>query len=165
MSLELPNLILGVKMMNNRTVSWKILMLAAILPILILVAISVSLGGTYPPEAFKRFGNALLTSYIVMGLLLIGNLFFYADSRHKPTAPFVGMLVAVIIGVGISWAMVSYQDLLLEANSGLRAQILSNIVHLLVSGTAMAIAAMLAIGSTFAVITGRPRSILFQEEE
>jgi hypothetical protein len=55
--------------------------------------------------------------------------------------------------------------LLLEANSGLRAQVLSNIVHLLVSATAMLLAAVLAIGTTFAMITGRKRSILFEEEE
>ena len=152
-------------MMNSNRISWKLLLLAALLPILVLVTISVSLGGTYAPEAFKRFGNALLTSYIMMGLLLIANLFFYADSRHKPAAPFVGMFVAVLVGIGIAWSLVSYQDLLLEANSGLRAQVLSNIVHLLVSGTAMMLAAILTIGATFAVITSRPRRLLFKEEE
>jgi len=152
-------------MMNRSSISWKLLLLAAILPILVLVTISISLGGKYPPEAFKRFGNALLTSYVLMGILLIGNLFFYADSRRKPAAPFVGMFVAVLVGIVISWALVSYQDLLLEANSGLRAQVLSNIVHFLVSGTAMMLAAILTIGSTFAVITSRPRRLLFKEEE
>lgn len=145
--------------------SWRILGLAAILPILVLVAIDISLGDDIHPESFKRFGNAVLTSYVMMGIILMGNLFFYADSRHRPMAPFIGMMFAVGVGVLISWALVSYQDLLLEANSGLRSQMLSNIVHLLVSGTAMLLASILALGATFATITGRERRVLFEEEE
>ena len=94
----------------------------------------------------------------------IGNLFFYADSRHRPSAPVVGMFFAVGIGMLIAWALISQDDLLLEANSGLRAQMLSNVVHLLVSGTAMLVASLLAVGFTFAAITGRERRILFEEE-
>jgi hypothetical protein len=145
--------------------SWRILGLAAILPILVLVAIDISLGDDIHPESFKRFGNAVLTSYVLMGIILMGNLFFYADSRHRPMAPFVGMMFAVGVGILIAWTLVSYQDLLLEANSGLRSQMLSNIVHLLVSGTAMLLASILAIGTTFATITGRKRRVLFEEEE
>lgn len=151
--------------MNEGKASWKILAMAAMLPILVLVAIDVSMGGGYVDEDFKRFGNALLTSYVVMGVLLMGNLFFYADSRHRPLAPFVGMLLAITVGVIITWALISNDDLLLEANSGMRSQVLSNIVHLLVSGTAMLLAALLAIGMTFAAITGRSKMVLFEEEE
>ena len=151
--------------MNQSNASWKLLAMAAMLPILVLVAIDVSMGGGFVDEDFKRFGNALLTSYVVMGILLMGNLFFYADSRHRPLAPFVGMVLAIAVGVIITWALVSNDDLLLEANSGMRSQVMSNIVHLLVSGTAMALAALLAVGATFAAITGRPKMVLFEEEE
>lgn len=151
--------------MREPTASWKLLALAALLPILILVTIDVSIGGTSHPESFKRFGNAVLTSYVLMGMLLLGNLFFYADSRHRPMAPLVGMLFAIAVGIGISYLLISNDDLLLEANSGMRAQMLSNIVHLLVSGTAMLLAALLAIGTTFTMITGRKRRVLFEEEE
>jgi hypothetical protein len=151
--------------MNESNASWKLLAMAAMLPILVLVAIDVSMGGGFVDEDFKRFGNALLTSYVVMGVLLMGNLFFYADSRHRPLAPFVGMMFAIAVGVIITWALVSNDDLLLEANSGMRSQVMSNIVHLLVSGTAMALAALLAVGATFAAITGRPKMVLFEEEE
>ena len=150
--------------MKQSNSSWKLLVLAALLPILTLVAIDVSLNNNFHPESFKRFGNAVLTSYIIMGFILIGNLFFYADSRHRPSAPFVGMIFALAIGILIAWALISQDDLLLEANSGLRAQMLSNVVHLLVSGTAMMVASILAIGYTFAAITGRERRILFEEE-
>ena len=151
--------------MREPNASWKLLTLAAILPVLVLVTINNSIGYSSHPESFKRFGNALLTSYVLMGVVLLGNLFFYADSRHRPFAPLVGMLVAIGIGVLISWALVSNDDLLLEANSGLRSQMLSNIVHLLVSTAAMLLAALLAFGATFAMITGRERRVLFEEEE
>ena len=151
--------------MREPNASWKLLTLAALLPVLVLVTINLSLGDSSHPESFKRFGNALLTSYVIMGVILLGNLFFYADSRHRPFAPLVGMFVAIGIGVLISWALVSNDDLLLEANSGLRSQMLSNIVHLLVSTAAMLLAAMLAFGATFAMITGRERRVLFEEEE
>jgi len=150
--------------MRHSKSSWRLLALAAVLPILVLVAIDVSLDNNFHPESFKRFGNAVLTSYIIVGLILIGNLFFYADSRHRPSAPFVGMFFALAIGMLIAWALISQGDLLLEANSGLRAQMLSNVVHLLVSGTAMLVASLLAVGFTFAAITGRERRILFEEE-
>ena len=151
--------------MREPTASWKLLTLAAILPVLVLMTINLSIGDSSHPESFKRFGNALLTSYVLMGVILLLNLFFYADSRHRPFAPLVGMFVAIGIGVLISWALVSNDDLLLEANSGLRSQMLSNIVHLLVSAAAMLLAALLAFGATFAMITGRERRVLFEEEE
>ena len=151
--------------MRQQGSSWKLLVLAASLPILVLVAINVSLGDDFHPDSFKRFGNALLTSYVVVGILLIGNLFFYADSRHRPLAPLVGMVFALSVGLLMSWILISYENLLLEANSGLRAQMLSNVVRLLVSVTAMGLASILAIGTTFALITGRPRRELFFEEE
>lgn len=151
-------------MKQSRT-SWKILLLALLLPILLLVAINITIGNAHSVETFKRFGNALLTSFIVMGILLLGNLIAYADSRHRPAAPLVGMLAAISVGILLTAALVSYSDLLLESNSGVRSQILSNIVRLLVSGSAMAIAGLLAVGLTFAAITGRPRRVLFYEEE
>ena len=98
-------------------------------------------------------------------MILLGNLFFYADSRHRPLAPLVGMLVAIGFGILVVWGLTSYDDLLLEANSGLRSQLLSNIVRLLVAITGMFVAAFFAIGFTFAMITGRERRILFKEEE
>tara|TARA_B100001287_G_scaffold275742_1_gene284231 strand:- start:1478 stop:1930 length:453 start_codon:yes stop_codon:yes gene_type:complete len=150
--------------MNQKRSSVAPIVFAALLPIIILVTIDIYLNSHFHNESFKRFGNAILTSYVIVGIILIGNLFFYADSRHRPMAPFVGMIFALAIGLLIGWALISNDDLLLEANSGLRAQMLSNIVHFLVSGTAMALASVLAIGATFAAITGRERGLLFEEE-
>jgi hypothetical protein len=125
----------------------------------------VILGHSFPEEAFKRFANALLTSYILAGVLLTGNLFFYAGSRQRPLAPIVGMSIAILAGIGITILLLSQNDLLMEANGSVRAQILYNIVHMLVSAGAMTLAAMLVIGSMFAAIVSRKPTPLFDEEE
>ena len=151
--------------MNKQLSSWKLLLFAGLLPILVLITLNISFEKDIHGDSFKRFANALLTSYVIFGIVLLGNLFFYADSRHRPLAPLVGMNIAIIFGVLIIWALTSYDDLLLENNSGLRSQFLSNIVRFLVSSTAMVVAAIVAIGATFAMITGRERRILFLEEE
>lgn len=151
--------------MKKSIASWKLLLISALLPIVVLLTLNISLGEGIHEESFKRFANAVLTSYIVFGLILLGNLFFYADSRHRPLAPLVGMLVAVAFGVLVVWSLTSYDDILLEANSGLRSQLLSNIVRFLVSISGMLIAGIIAVGFTFAMITGRERRILFLEEE
>ena len=85
--------------MRQSQSSWKLLILAALLPILVLVAINVTGGwkNDLHPESFKRFGNAVLTSYVVMGIVLIGHLFIYAESRHRQFLPFVGMMFALAV--------------------------------------------------------------------
>ena len=57
--------------MREPNASWKLLTLAAMLPILVLVTINLSIGDSSHPESFKRFGNALLTSYVLMGAILL----------------------------------------------------------------------------------------------
>ena len=151
--------------MKQPRASWKLLMLAALLPVLVIISINVSFGDDLHDESFKRFGNAILTSYVLVGLILIGNLFFYADSRHRPFAPLIGMLCAIFIGLIVAWLLISKENLLLEANSGLRAQMLMNIVHGLVTSSAMILASALAVGFTFAMITGRKRRLLFLDDE
>ena len=90
--------------MNKSLASWKLLLFAAALPILVIMALNLSLGEGIHKESFKRFANSILTSYIVVGLILLGNLFFYADSRHRPLAPLVGMLVAIGLEYWLSGA-------------------------------------------------------------
>ena len=151
--------------MKRKNVSWKLMVLAALLPVLVVISINVSLGDELHHESFKRFGNAILTSYVLVGIILVGNLFFYADSRHRPFAPLGGMVCAIATGLAVAWALISKENLLLEQNSGLRAQMLMNIVHTIVIGTAMALASVFAVGSTFTMITGRKRKRLFLHEE
>ena len=81
--------------MNQKRSSVAPIVIAALLPIIILVTIDIYLNSHFHNESFKRFGNAILTSYVIVGIILIGNLFFYADSRHRPMAPFVGMIFAL----------------------------------------------------------------------
>ena len=151
--------------MSDGKANWRWLFIAALLPILLMVVFDVLLGHSFPEEAFKRFANALLTSYVLMGILLTGNLFFYAGSRQRPLAPIVGMGIAIIAGIAITVLLLSQDDLLMEANGSVRAQILHNIVHMLVSAGAMALSATLVIGSMFAAIVSRKPTPLFDEEE
>ena len=151
--------------MSDDGANWRWLFVAALLPIIFMVAFDVILGHSFPEDAFKRFANALLTSYVLTGVLLTGNLFFYAGSRQRPFAPIVGMSIAIIAGIAITILLVSQDDLLMEANGSTRAQILYNIVHMLVSAGAMALSATLVIGSMFAAIVSRKQTPLFDEEE
>lgn len=151
--------------MSDGKANWRWLFVAALLPIIFMVAFDVILGHSFPEDAFKRFANALLTSYVLTGVLLTGNLFFYAGSRQRPFAPIVGMSIAIIAGIAITILLVSQDDLLMEANGSTRAQILYNIVHMLVSAGAMALSATLVIGSMFAAIVSQKPTPLFSEEE
>ena len=151
--------------MSESKANWRWLIIAAILPILFIVAFDMMLGHSFPEETFKRFANALLTSYVLAGVLLTGNLFFYAGSRQRPLAPIVGMGIAILAGIAITVLLLSQDDLLMEANGSIRAQILHNIVHMLVSAGAMALSAALVIGSMFAAIVSREPTPLFDEEE
>ena len=151
--------------MSENKANWRWLIIAAMLPILFIVAFDVMLGHSFPEETFKRLANALLTSYVLTGVLLTGNLFFYAGSRQRPLAPIVGMGIAILAGIAITVLLLSQDDLLMEANGSILAQILYNIIHMLVSAGAMALSATLVIGSMFAAIVSREPTPLFDEEE
>lgn len=116
--------------------------------------------------AFKRFANAILTSYILAAGALFGAMFFYADSRNRPAAPLIGMLVATGLGALLMLGLLSQGDLLLEDNGSMQAQFLSNVVHLLVVSTAILSATGLVAGLAMSFITATPpKAIPWQEEE
>jgi hypothetical protein len=144
--------------MSDGKANWSWLFIAALLPVLLMVVFDVILGHSFPEETFKRFANALLTSYVLAGILLTGNLFFYAGSRQRPLAPIVGMGIAILAGIAITVLLLSQDELLMEANGSVQAQIL-------VSAGAMALSATLVIGSMFAAIVSKKPTPLFDEEE
>ena len=151
--------------MREPDASWKLLILAAILPILVLVTINTSIADGYHSESFKRFGNALLTSYVVMGMILLGNLFFYADSRNRPLAPLFGMSLAVLLGLLATITLIGLGPMLLESNGSVRAQTVYNIGHTIVSFFAIALASSICIGAMFATLTSGKKRRIFDEEE
>jgi cytochrome b len=133
------------------------------LALLMLVVFLFGVGGV--EESFKRFANALLTSFSVVSALLAIAMFSYADSRERPLAPVFTMLAISVVGALLSFGTLSVGgDLLLESNGSAMAQILYNVVQLLVVTSALFIAGGLVLGTAFAIITRSVERTIFEEE-
>mgnify|MGYP000935667234 FL=1 len=150
--------------MSGVAKTWKVIVMAISVPPLLLMIIAALLGDDIGAQAFKRFGNALITGYTFSAGILAINMFFYADSRKRPLAPLFGMLLATIIGVMTTLWLLSQGELLLEDNGSAMAQAFSNLVRILVSTLAMMMAVIIAVGGVFVAITSRPNRKLFEEE-
>ena len=147
--------------------TWRAMLVAFLLPLVSVWALDLTLGGSIGAgaDSLPRFANALLTSYTLGSLILLGNLFFYADSRQRPLAPLFGMLAAASIGLLTTVALLNQGELLMENNGSVRAQILYNMVHMFVSAGAILLAFGLSLGMTFAAITAqKARRTSFEEE-
>ena len=153
----------------KQTLSLKLISIAFLLPIVLIWVIDSSLKGDFSnldtSDSFTRFANAILTSYILGSIILLGNLFFYADSRKRPLAPLIGMVLAVSIGVAATLALIGMGPMLLEANGSVMAQTVYNIGHTIVSFLAISLAVAICVGSMFATLTNGKKRIIFQEEE
>ena len=97
-----------------------------------------------PSATFARFVNALLTSYLVTSLFLLGAMVFYADSRDRPFAPLIGMLVAGLAGAVLLLTVAS-EDALMEGNSNVLAQVLWNLLRLFTVATSTGLAMLLGL--------------------
>ena len=100
------------------------------------------IGNPFSEESFKRFANAILTAYIITGILLMVNMFAYAGSRERPYAPIMGMIIAIMAGIGIGFLLLYNNDIIMEDNGSFQAQALYNIVHIIASGFAMILAVL-----------------------
>ena len=153
----------------KQTLSLKLISIAFLLPIVLIWVIDSSLKGDFSnldtSDSFTRFANAILTSYILGSIILLGNLFFYADSRKRPLAPLIGMVLAVSIGVAATLALIGMGPMLLEANGSVMAQTVYNMGHTIVSFLAISLAVAICVGSMFATLTNGKKRIIFQEEE
>ena len=106
-------------------------------------------------KGFARFANAFLTTYTLTSIFFIVNMFRYSKSRNEPKAPWIGMSYAAILGILVSVLLTSQGGFLLEDNSGSRAQILTNVVHFIVTALAVLIALVIMIFVAFVNITSR----------
>ena len=153
----------------KQTLNLKILFMAFLLPIFVIWIIDSTLKGDFSSfdtsDSFTRFANAILTSYTLGSLVLLGNLFFYADSRKRPLAPLFGMVLAVLIGILATLALIGMGPMLLEANGSVIAQTVYNIGHTIVSFLAISLAVAVCIGSMFATLTNGKKRKIFHEEE
>ena len=125
-----------------------------ILPSLVLTLIGNSSDADLS-RGFARFGNAFLTTYTLTSIFLILNMFRYSKSRNEPRAPWIGISYAAILGIIASVILTSQGGFLLEENSGSRAQILTNVVHFIVTGLAVLVAFVVMIFVGFVNITSK----------
>lgn len=128
--------------------------LILILPSLVLAMVN----GTSDEDTskgFARFANAFLTTYTLTSLFFIVNMFRYSKSRNEPKAPWISMSYAAILGILASVLLTTQGGLLLEDNSGSRAQILTNVVHFTITGLAVFVSVAIMIFVTFVNVTSR----------
>ncbi len=127
--------------MNKRITPLRLVLagLLFLLPTLVLVLLSK--GSVYDSErGLIRFANAFLTSYTLASLFLVLNMFQYSKSRRQPTAPWVSMAFAAILGVLVTFLLTTQGGFLMEENGSQRAQILYNIIHFIVTSLAIIVA-------------------------
>ena len=119
-----------------------------LLPTILLVLLKGD--ATYDTErGLTRFVNAFLTSYTVASIFLVVNMFQYSKSRREPSAPWISMSYAAILGILATLLLTSQGGFLMEENGSQRAQILYNIIHFIVTSLAIIIAISIMILLSF----------------
>ena len=144
----------------NETPKQRVLVIAGFLLLLPSLVLGI-LSGSSDVDAsrgFARFANAFLTTYTLASMFFIINMFRYSKSRREPNAPWISMTYAAALGILASVLLTSQGGLLLEDNSGSRAQILTNVVHFLVTGSAAIVSVAIMIFIVFVNITSRKQS-------
>ena len=144
----------------NETPKQRVLVIAGfllLLPSLVLGIVSGS-SDADASRGFARFANAFLTTYTLASMFFIINMFRYSKSRREPNAPWISMTYAAALGILASVLLTSQGGLLLEDNSGSRAQILTNVVHFLVTGSAAIVSVAIMIFIVFVNITSQKQS-------
>ena len=86
-------------------------------------------------------------------------MFFYGESRKRPLAPIFGMTVAVFVGVLATIFFINQGPMLLEGNGSIRAQLVYNISHTIVSIIALGFSVIITLGVLFSTITHSPSKI------
>ena len=71
--------------------SAKVVLIGLLFPIFLIAAIDLSLNGRITnfgiDELNPRIANSALTAFILCTTFLLGNMFFYGESRKRPLAP------------------------------------------------------------------------------
>jgi len=152
--------------------SLKVIVFALFFPIILLLAIDYSINGPIPDFELKeinpRVANSALTSFILCSFFLLGNMYFYGESRNRRLAPLFGMLVSSSIGILAAVFFINQGPILLEDHDSIRAQLVYNISHTIVSFLALLLALMISLGLLFSSITHSNSKVHiknFQEEE
>tara|TARA_Y200000002_G_C22544063_1_gene605308 strand:+ start:436 stop:921 length:486 start_codon:yes stop_codon:yes gene_type:complete len=145
---------------SNKKPSSKIVLIGLAFPIILIAALDYSINGTIPNFAIDdlnpRIANSALTAFILASTVLLGNMFFYGESRNRPLAPIFAMIIAVSVGVLATIFFINQGPMLLEGNGSVRAQLVYNIAHTIVSITALILSLLIAIGLLFSALTHSP---------
>ena len=68
--------------------SSKIVLIGLAFPIILIAALDYSINGSIPNFAIDdlnpRVANSALTAFIIASTVLLGNMFFYGESRNRP---------------------------------------------------------------------------------
>ncbi len=158
---------------DGRKVSSKVVAIGLAFPIILVAALDYSLNDSIPnfgiEELNPRVANSALTAFILASTVLLGNMFFYGESRNRPLAPIFAMVIAVLVGVLATIFFINQGPMLLEENGSVRAQLVYNIAHTIVSITELSLSLLITLGILFSVITHSPskisKSYLLVEEE
>ena len=158
---------------DGRKVSSKVVAIGLAFPIILVAALDYSINDSIPnfgiEELNPRVANSALTAFILASTVLLGNMFFYGESRNRPLAPIFAMVIAVLVGVLATIFFINQGPMLLEENGSVRAQLVYNIAHTIVSITALFLSLLITLGILFSVITHSPskisKSYLLVEEE
>jgi hypothetical protein len=130
-----------------------------LLPTMVLILLSGN--SSYDTErGLTRFLNAFLTSYTIASVFFVVNMFQYSKSRKEPTAPWVSMVYAAVLGIFVTFLLTSQGGFLMEENGSQRAQILYNIIHFIVTSMAILMAAGIMILLSFVNLESKDESDL-----
>jgi len=160
-------------MVNQTKPSAKVVLVGLLFPVIFIVALDYSLNGSIPnfgiDELNPRIANSALSAFILFSTLLLGNMFFYGESRNRPLAPIFSMAIAVMVGILATIFFINQGPMLLEGNGSVRAQLVYNIAHTIVSIIALSVSGLVTLGLMFSAITNSPSKInnfnLASEEE
>ncbi|DAC17344.1 MAG TPA: hypothetical protein D7I06_03450, partial [Candidatus Poseidoniales archaeon] len=140
---------------DGRKVSSKVVAIGLAFPIILVAALDYSLNDSIPnfgiEELNPRVANSALTAFILASTVLLGNMFFYGESRNRPLAPIFAMVIAVLVGVLATIFFINQGPMLLEENGSVRAQLVYNIAHTIVSITALSLSLLITLGILFSV--------------
>lgn len=150
-------------MTSDNKPSSKVVVIGLLFPIISIIAIDFTMNGKIPnfgtEEINPRIANSALTAFILCSTFLLGNMFFYGESRKRPLAPIFGMTVAVFVGVLATIFFINQGPMLLEGNGSIRAQLVYNISHTIVSIIALGFSVIITLGVLFSTITHSPSKI------
>ena len=160
-------------MVTQTKPSAKVVLVGLLFPVIFIVALDYSLNGSIPnfgiDELNPRIANSALSAFILFSTLLLGNMFFYGESRNRPLAPIFSMAIAVMVGILATIFFINQGPMLLEGNGSVRAQLVYNIAHTIVSIIALSVSGLVTLGMMFSAITNSPSKInnfnLASEEE